>query len=295
MKGEKAGPGVRTTELTLILAAIFWGANYAATKYAAGFLPPTFLVSLRFAGGGLLLLLVLRLLEPGSRLSRGELLPMLGLGCFGVAAAQVSFTFGVSMTTASNTGLIFATAPVWGMILGFALGLERPTIWGMVGVALSILGVGIVVYDGLGAAGASLMGDSLVLLASLFVGVYTVFSMPLLGRHSPLTVATYPTLFASPVTLLLAAPSLPGLDWGSVTPGAWATVVYSAVLATAFAFVAWQRGISRIGANRVLIYQYLITLTGVASGIVFFDESLGPEKLLGGVVILLGLYLSRRR
>ena len=295
MKGEKAGPGVRTTELTLILAAIFWGANYAATKYAAGFLPPTFLVSLRFAGGGLLLLLVLRLLEPGSRLSRGELLPMLGLGCFGVAAAQVSFTFGVSMTTASNTGLIFATAPVWGMILGFALGLERPTVWGMVGVALSILGVGIVVYDGLGAAGASLVGDSLVLLASLFVGVYTVFSMPLLGRHSPLTVATYPTLFASPVTLLLAAPSLPGLDWGSVTPGAWATVVYSAVLATAFAFVAWQRGISRIGANRVLIYQYLITLTGVASGIVFFDESLGPEKLLGGVVILLGLYLSRRR
>ena len=295
MKGEKAGSAVRTTELTLILAAIFWGANYAATKYAAGFLPPTFLVSLRFAGGGLLLLLVLRLLEPGSRLSRGELLPMLGLGCFGVAAAQVSFTFGVSMTTASNTGLIFATAPVWGMILGFALGLERPTIWGMVGVALSILGVGIVVYDGLGAAGASLVGDSLVLLASLFVGVYTVFSMPLLGRHSPLTVATYPTLFASPVTLLLAAPSLPGLDWGSVTPGAWATVVYSAVLATAFAFVAWQRGISRIGANRVLIYQYLITLTGVASGIVFFDESLGPEKLLGGAVILLGLYLSRRR
>ncbi len=292
---EKTGAAIRATELSLVVAAVFWGANYAATKYAAGFLPPTFLVALRFAGGGLLLLLVLRLLEPGSRLARGELLPMIGLGCFGVAAAQTSFTFGVSMTTASNTGLIFATAPVWGLILGSVLGLEKPTAWGILGVALSILGVGIVVYEGLGAEGTSLLGDGLVLLASACVGAYTVLSMPVLGRHSPLAVATYPTLFASPVAALLAVPYLPSLDWGSVTPAAWATVGYSAAFATAFAFAAWQRGISRIGANRVLVYQYLITLTGVASGIVFFDESLGPEKLLGGAVILLGLYLSRLR
>lgn len=292
---ERTGAAVRATELSLVIAAVFWGANYAATKYAAGFLPPTLLVALRFAGGGLLLLLVLRLLEPGSRLARGELLPMIGLGCFGVAAAQTSFTFGVSMTTASNTGLIFATAPVWGLILGSVLGLERPTAWGILGVALSILGVGIVVYEGLGAEGTSLLGDGLVLLASACVGAYTVLSMPVLGRHSPLAVATYPTLFASPVAALLTVPYLPNLDWGSVTPAAWATVGYSAAFATAFAFAAWQRGISRIGANRVLVYQYLITLTGVASGIVFFDESLGPEKLLGGAVILLGLYLSRLR
>ena len=295
MTGDKPGAVGRATEFSLVLAAVFWGANYAATKYTAGFLPPTLLVALRFAGGGLLLLLVLRLFEPGSRLSRGEILPMIGLGCFGVAAAQTAFTFGVSMTTASNTGLIFATAPVWGMILGSVLGLERPTVRGMLGTALSILGVGIVVYDGLGAGDASTLGDGLVLLASVCVGAYTVFSIPVLERHSPLAVATYPTLFASPVALLLAAPYLPGVHWSSVPPTAWATVAYSAVLATAFAFAAWQRGISRMGANRVLVYQYLITLTGVVSGMIFFDESLGPEKLLGGTVILLGVYLARRR
>jgi drug/metabolite transporter (DMT)-like permease len=72
-------------------------------------------------------------------------------------------------------------------------------------------------------------------------------------------------------------------------------VGFSAVFATAFAFAAWQGGISRIGANRVLVYQYLITLTGVASGVIFFDESLGVSKLLGGAVILLGVYLARRQ
>jgi drug/metabolite transporter (DMT)-like permease len=66
------------------------------------------------------------------------------------------------------------------------------------------------------------------------------------------------------------------------------------VFATAFAFAAWQNGISRIGANRVLVYQYLITLVGVTSGIVFFGETLGWNKIIGGAVILLGVYLARR-
>lgn len=85
------------------------------------------------------------------------------------------------------------------------------------------------------------------------------------------------------------------MEWQGVGTGAWAAVAFSAVFATAFAFSAWQRAISRVGANRVLVYQYLITVTGVASGIVFFGEVLGVEKLVGGAVILLGVYLARRQ
>jgi drug/metabolite transporter (DMT)-like permease len=45
----------------------------------------------------------------------------------------------------------------------------------------------------------------------------------------------------------------------------------------------------------VLIYQYLITVVGVTSGIVFFGETLGINKIAGGVVILLGVFLARRQ
>ena len=132
--GEK-GKAAAFTELSLVLAAVFWGGNYAATKYAAGHLPELPIVAFRFAVGGLLLLLVLRLLEPGSRLERSDVLPMLGLGCLGVAVSQTSFTFGVSLASTANTGLVSATAPVWGLLLGFALGLERPARVGILGMA----------------------------------------------------------------------------------------------------------------------------------------------------------------
>lgn len=283
------------TEVALVFAAIFWGLNFAATKYAADFVPQLFIVAFRFIGGGLLLLLVLRILEPESRLRRKDILPMAALGCFGIGAAQTAFTFGISLTSAASTGLVFTTAPVWGMVLGFVLGLERPKWRGVVGVGLCILGVGIVFYGGLTSVEDSLLGDLVILLAAVCVGAYTVFSMPVLEHHSPLAVATYPTLFGGPAILILSLPYLGDVNWGSLGLGPWAALFYSAVLATAFAFAAWQRGISRIGANRVLVYQYLITLTGVTSGIIFFGENLGIEKIVGGAVILIGVYLVRRQ
>ena len=294
MSEEKRKAAV-LTEVALISAAIFWGLNFAATKYTADFVPQLFIVAFRFIVGGLLLLLVLKILEPQSKLQRRDLLPMMGLGIFGIGAAQTGFTYGVSLTSAASTGLVFTTAPVWGMLLGFLLGLERPGWKGVLGVALCILGVGIVFYGGLSSEDDSLIGDLIILLAAMGVGAYTVLSMPMLERHSPLTVATYPTLFGGPIVLLLSLPSLPGVEWGSLGVGPWAAMGYSAVFATAFAFAAWQRGISRIGANRVLVYQYLITLTGVTSGIVFFGEDLSVEKIVGGAVILFGVYLARRQ
>ena len=283
------------TETSLILAAVFWGTNYAATKFAALSIPPISVVAVRFLVGGLLMYAVLRLLEPESKLAPKDLLSMAGLGCLGVAIGQTTFTFGVSLTTAANTGFIFATAPVWGLLFGFVLGLERPTWRGAARVGLSILGIGIIFYEGLRLEGASLIGDLLVLLAAMGFGAYTVLSMRVLVRYSPLAVATYPILFGAPLVLLVSVPFFARLEWEGVGMGAWAAVVFSAIFATAFAFSAWQTGVSRIGANRVLVYQYLISITGVASGIVFFEEVLGLEKLVGGAVTLLGVYLARRQ
>ena len=203
------------TETSLILAAVFWGTNYAATKFAAQYIPPVSIVAVRFLVAGLLMYLVLRVLEPESRLARRDMLPMAGLGCLGVAVGQTTFTFGVSMTSAANTGFIFGTAPVWGLLFGFLLGLERPTWRGISGLGLSILGVGVIFYEGLGLEGANLIGDFLVLLAAMGFGAYTVLSMRLLGRYSPLAVATFPILFGGPLVLLISVPFFAAPGWGA--------------------------------------------------------------------------------
>ena len=281
-------------EISLLLAVLFLGTNPVAVKVAVRDVPQLPFVSLRFVLAGLVLLALVLLLKEDRPPGR-DLLSMAAVGVVGVGLNNIAFTFGVSLTTASETALIYAAVPVWGMILGATLGLERPTLLAILGVALAFVGVGVVVYSSLGEGASSFVGDLLVVIATACWASYAVLSLPLLRRHTPLTIAAYTMLFGGLAALPVALPSFFHNSLGAVSSTSWAATAYSTLFVAAYGFFAWQRGVSRIGANRVLVYQYLITVTGVASGIVFFSEVLGIEKLVGGVVILVGVYLARRQ
>src|ERR687898_256081 len=196
---------------------------------------------------------------------------------------------------ANPLGVLYAVVPVWGMIMGSVLGFERPTPMGILGVGIAFLGIIVVVYGGLGGSGSSLEGNLLVLGATVCWGSYTVLSLPLLEKYSPLVVAAYTMLFGGLAALPLALPGLQSVELDAMSVGVWAAVAYSTVLVAAFGFFAWQKGASLLGANKVLVYQYLITFVGVTSGIVLLGEGLGVEKIVGGVIILFGVYLTRRQ
>jgi drug/metabolite transporter (DMT)-like permease len=283
------------TELFLLVAVLLLGTNPVAVKYAVSAVPPLPFVALRFTAAGLLLLGAARCLGLGEGIGRKDLLPMMGVGAVGVGLTNMLFTSGVNLTNASDTALLYAVVPVWGMILGSVLGLEKPTMRGILGVGIAFLGIVVVVYGGLGGSGSSLKGNLLVLGATVCWGSYTVLSLPLLEKYSPLTVAAYTMIFGGLATLPFALPGLLSVDWEAMKVGVWAAVAYSTVLVAAFGFFAWQRGASLLGANKVLVYQYLITFVGVASGIALLGEGLGVEKIIGGAVILLGVYLARRQ
>jgi drug/metabolite transporter (DMT)-like permease len=282
-------------EGSLLVTAVFLGTNPVAVKYAVGYVAPLPFAALRFVMAGLVLWGILRLFDPKGTLRREDFWAMAGLGLVGVALNNVAFTFGVSMTSASNTALVVATAPLWGMLLGFALGWERPSLKGVFGVGLALLGVAVIVYRGLGTGGTSLTGDLLVMAAAACWGSYSMLSLPLLKRYSPLAVAGYSMLFGGLAVLPLASLELFSMDWGAVSVGGWAAFAYSALVVAAFGFASWQRGVSRIGANRMLVYQYLVTLVGVVSGVVLFSESFGVDKAIGAAILLAGVYLARRQ
>jgi drug/metabolite transporter (DMT)-like permease len=302
--GAKANAAL--TEAPLLMAAFFVGTDFVSVKYALEGLPPLVLVPARFVVAGLLILLLVRLL--GGRFgNRGGIglgprdLPVVGgLGLVGVALNQVGYAVGLSLTSASNASLIFATAPVWGLLLGVVLGIERGTWRGALGLGFAVAGVALVV-GGPGSAGASVGGDLLVCLSALSWGAYTVLSLPVLRRLDPLVVAGWSMLLEGAAALPLAFTGIPGLsepvssvEWGAVGVRSWAATLYSTVLASGFAIAAWQTNVRRLGANRVLVYMYLMTLFGLAFGILLLGEDLDAAKVAGAAVILLGVYLARR-
>ena len=169
------------------------------------------------------------------------------------------------------------------------------------GLALALGAVALVVGGGLGSGGASVGGDLLVCLSAFSWGAYAVLSMPVLRRLDPLVVGGWTMLLGGGAVLPLALIGFPGLseplssvDWGAVGIGSWAAALYSTLLCSSFAIAAWQVNVSRLGANRVLIYLYLVTLVGLLASVVVLGEDFGMAKIAGAAAILLGVYLARR-
>ena len=146
-----------------------------------------------------------------------------------------------------------------------------------------------------------MVGDLLVCLSAFSWGAYTVFSIPVLRHHNALAIAGWTMLLGGLAALPLAFTGLSGLseplsavEWGSVKPVSWAAAAYSTVFASGLAIAAWQANVSRLGANRVLVYMYLVTLVGLVSSILLLGEGLGIGKVAGAAAILIGVYLARR-
>ncbi|MDQ3941733.1 MAG: DMT family transporter, partial [Actinomycetota bacterium] len=210
---ERKDRAAALVEASLLLAVLFLGTNPVAVKVAVAEFPPIPFVAMRFTLAGVLLFVLVALLEPREgRPGRRDLLSLAAVGLVGVGANNVAFTLRVSMTTASETALIYAAVPIWGILLGFALGLERPTRWGILGVCLAFLGVAIVVYGGL-TGNTSFLGNVLVVVATVCWGSNAVLSLPLLRRYSPLVVASCTMLFGGLGALPLALPGFLDAGW----------------------------------------------------------------------------------
>jgi drug/metabolite transporter (DMT)-like permease len=150
--GAKGNPAL--AEASLLLAVFFVGTDVVSVKYALEGFPPLVLMPLRYVLAGLLLLAALGLLGRKDAVVPRDIPVLAGLGLVGVALNQVGYTAGLSLISGSNASLVFATAPVWGLLLGVLLGLERGSWTG--GLGLAIAGVALVVGGGLGSEEASL-------------------------------------------------------------------------------------------------------------------------------------------
>jgi drug/metabolite transporter (DMT)-like permease len=247
-------------EVSLLLAVFFVGMDAVSVKYALEGFPPLVFMPIRYVLAGLLLLALLRLLgrNAGGGLGRGDLLVLAGLGLVGIAINYVGYTVGLNLTSGSNAALIIATAPVWGLLLGIVLGLERGSWIGALGLGFAIAGVALVV-----GGWTMLLGGPLAL---------------------PLAFTGFPNL----------SESLSSVEWGSVGATSWLAAAYSTVLCSSFAIAAYQVNVARRGANSVLVYLYLQTLVGLLASVVLLGEGLGTAKVTGAAVILLGVYLARR-
>jgi drug/metabolite transporter (DMT)-like permease len=219
------------------------------------------------------------------------------LGFTGIAAFQTLGYVALTTTTALNTILLLALAPLAIVALSWlALG-ERVTRVQALGLGISLVGAAVLILHGDPATLAEMRfnaGDLWMLLA---VVLWAVYSVLLRRRPAEVPPLALHTMSVAAGTLWM----LPAFGWqathGSALPSsmaAWMAVGFIAVFSSALAHALWVRGVATIGPNRAGVFIHLIPVFGAVLAITFLDEELAAYHAAGAALALCGIVLTSR-
>lgn len=285
-------------DLALLSVAVIWGTNFVVTKSAVTQFGPLAFTAVRFTLATAVLLLLLRGQPRGPRLTRADWGQLFLLALVGNVLYQPMATLSLSYTTATNAALFISSAPAWVAVLGHVFGIERLRARAWLGVALSALGLGLVVAGdgaGLSLARENMLGNLFSLLAALGWAGSTLMMRPLVLRYSTNWVIALSNLLAVPLLVVLAVPAFRAQDWSAINATGWVQLLLSALLAICLAYSLWAKGVQRLGATRTALYGNLVPVFAALAGLVFLQERLNGLQIIGAMLVLVGIALARQR
>ena len=273
---------------------VLWAANFIVVKSAIAVVPPVGFTFLRFTIASATLLLLLRWREGTVGLPRRDLVAICGLGALGFGLYQILWTTGLTTVAAGDSALLIASTPVLVSILAVAARSDVLTSAKLVGGIVSFVGVGAVIASGPGLSlGTSLGGELITLLGAGCWSVYMAFGAPYLSRYSPLRTTAWATIAGTIVLAPIAVSQLATVGPSTLTPGVLGAVLYSGFLAAGIANVIVQNGIRVVGPTRTAAYQFLVPALAVVLAAVFLAEPIRPGQVVGGLVIIGGVLITR--
>jgi len=287
---------------TLAIAALAgttlsWAGIYIVGDGVVETIDPISLTFLRWGPAAILLLIIAQLVErPDWRAVFRQWPKLLLLGCLGMVGFSILMLEGLRQTSPVNSALIGASGPVL-IAVAAALLLRQRIGWRMiVGLAISLVGVVLVVTQGswetLLTVGVN-PGDLWVILATICWAIYTI-----VGRiQAGIPVITSAAVQALLATIVLGViVSFTGLKLPEDT-ATWVGVGYIAFIGSALAMYFWtfalrtlQPAVAGILLN--LNPFFTVCLTLIIGGTVGGWEIFGGLVIIGGV--LLGTVPGRR-
>lgn len=287
--------GIKSGDLFLIGAVLAWGINFPIAKYALDFMDPITFSATRYLAASLLLFGILLVRNAAIGISIKEAGMLVVIGLLSVALFQGGWAYGLSLTSASKASVLITTSPIFGALIAATMG-NRPSKKAWVGIFLSFLGVAVVINNSLTEitfSAGTIVGDMLIVGASMMWALYTYVSGPLVAKRGPLLVTAWATLFGSIILNLIGIPNLIEQNWAGISTLGWLSWASTAIFGAALAFVWYCAGIARLGITKGMVYSFFIPVVAILSSVVLLDEVITIIQIIGAGIVLLGVKLTR--
>ncbi|QGQ94957.1 DMT family transporter [Paenibacillus psychroresistens] len=287
--------------LSLIIVYIIFGINISSMKLGGQEWDPFVFNGLRFLSITPLLWLYTyyycRKRKLSMRMKSKDFMLIVVLGVITGLGMEALLSYALQYSNAANGSVLGrGLMPIVTVIISLALR-EMGLTWRiMVGLPLALLSAVVIVSgssQGFHLNSDSLRGDSLLLLRSVFGAVYLIGVSRLVGKY-PL-----PLLISMEVTFagICLLPFVLNMDFhyfASVSAAGWISLIYTSVFATILGYTLHNWSLGHLGPFKSSVYGYLLPITGALAGLWILKEHIGLNQILGGLGVLLAMYLVQK-
>lgn len=263
-------------------------------------------VGLHFSGGALALgrLLVGTVLLAAVQLyfargvgwvapTRREWFLVAGFGVAWFGAYNVALNIAEQSLDAGTTAMLINIGPILiALGAGILLGEGIPK-WVAIGAGVAFFGVLLIGFGSGGGAFGDGAGVLWCLIAAITYAAGVLMQKPAL-RRLPAAQVTFMGCAIGAITCLPFAGRL--VEEVQVAPTTSILgIVYLGAVPTALAFSTWAYALSRVPAGQLGISTYVVPPLAIFLGLLVFGEVPALAAIIGGVVCLVGVGLSRRK
>lgn len=270
---------IRDTFLALFVM-VLWGANYVAVKLGVSEFPPLLLITLRFA-------VVAVLLVPFYRITRKQV-PGVLLLSFTFGSAHFALLFvALQMTEAGTSALLLQLGVPFSTLLGVVFLGDRLGLWRIGGLLVAFSGAAVLAWG----PHVPAIGPAALLIVSAFFWAVSNLLVKKVTDVSPIALTGWLSLFAVPQcllwTLMFETGHLAALEQAHLI--GWGAMLYTAIGSSIIAYGLWYWLLGRYTVSQVVPISLLNPVFGVILGALALGESIGPEKIAGGLLTLGGV------
>ncbi len=266
---------------------LIWGSTYLAIAITGDTLPPLFAVSTRFVAAGAIMAGIVLWRGGTMRVGRREVAACVLIGCLLPGANAVLF-FAERDVPTGLASLIIASVPLWVVVLRLALRDRIPTL-ALVGVGIGFAGVAVLARP---SGGATTAGIALCVLSAVMWSVGSVFSSRLPLPPDPFAATAYEMLAGGLVMLPLGVLTVDSLDPSTASILAW---IYLVTFGSVVGYTAYVWLLAHAPLGTVSTYAYVNPVVAIALGVLFRDEHLTTQIVIGAAIVVVAVAIVVRQ
>jgi drug/metabolite transporter (DMT)-like permease len=283
-----------------VLATFCWSGNFIVGKFATLFeIPPLTLNVFRWISVWFILIpFTYKEIFKNLSYIKKNWLVISFMGVITISTFNSVVYFALNYTQVINAVLMLSAIPAATIVLSSLMKIEKTNIFQLIGLLVSIVGIGSIISNGDFQKIISLdfnKGDIWMLVCVITWSLYSTLLKKNKFKFSQFTLIQ---LMVS-VGILFLIPQFfyeksIGLEL-NLDKNFFLILIYVAIFPAIAAYYFWQKGIEIIGPNRASMFIQLMPLFSAVMAIIIFKEKFELYHFIGAIFILSGIYLSNRK